>query len=74
MWLEDIGNNTLNVDIVVNTDVEKGLENYIQDNKTDILCIMHRNLSYFQRMFKLNYSNRLLQNSKTALLIYNHNN
>lgn len=71
MWLENIGTDNLNVDIVVNTDVEKGLENYIQNSGTNILCVIHRNLSYLQRMFKLNYSNRLLQNSKKALLIYN---
>ncbi|WP_291113669.1 universal stress protein [Flavobacterium sp. UBA6135] len=71
IWLENIGNDNLIVDTVVDTDVEKGLENYIAHNGTDILCIIHRNLPYLQRLFKLNHSNRLLQNSKTALLIYN---
>ncbi|MCG2793662.1 MAG: universal stress protein [Weeksellaceae bacterium] len=71
IWLQNMGNDQLTLDIVVSPTVEKGLENYIQNNRTDVLCIIHRHLSYFQRIFKLNHSNRLLQSSKTALLIYN---
>ncbi|RRQ45726.1 universal stress protein [Chryseobacterium sp. SC28] len=73
-WLQEMGNDRLNVDIEVNIDVEKGLEKYVQRNDTNILCIIHRNLSYFQRMFRPNHSNRLLHDSKTALLIYNRKN
>lgn len=61
----------ISVDILVHTDVEAGLTDFIRANGTEVLGVIHRNLPYLQRLFKANHSKRLLQYAKTALLIYN---
>lgn len=62
------------LEIVINSDVIDGLNDFINRNPTDVLCVIHRHKNFMQRVFSINYSNRLLQYSKTALLIYNNKN
>lgn len=70
-WRKNFINPNIDLQIIINSDVLDGLKEAVQTNKTDVLCIIHRNLNFMQRLFKTNYSKRLLQHSSTALLIYN---
>lgn len=58
------------VDIVYDGDVKRGLERYMKENRTDVLCILHRDLSPFKRIFKLNHSKIFLWEVQTALLLF----
>ncbi|MDV3733999.1 universal stress protein [Elizabethkingia anophelis] len=71
MWKENINNAEISLEIITNSDVIDGLNNFMDSNQTDVLCIIHRNKGIATRLFGINYSKRLLQYSKTALLIYN---
>src|SRR5690606_3732123 len=70
-WKSNISNPEISMEIVVNPDVIDGLNDFMNSNPTDVLCVIHRHKSFMQRLFRANYSKRLLQYSNTALLIYN---
>src|SRR5699024_10601096 len=72
-WLASIDDKDLAVMVIESEDVGEGLKDFIENNNTHILCIIHRHLPFFQRLFTINYSKYMLQHSQTALLIYNHN-
>ena len=59
--------------MIINDDIEEGIMDFAQRNKTDVLCVIHRALPFLQRLFKINYSRHLLRYSSTALLVYNNN-
>lgn len=70
-WKANISNPEIPLEIVINSDVIDGLNDFMSSNQTDVLCVIHRHKSFVQRLFSINYSKRLLQYSNTALLIYN---
>lgn len=72
-WLKKINIPEIPLEIIINNNVENGLKAFMSRNKTDVLVIIHRNLSFMQRLFRVSYSKRLLLNSRTALLIYKNN-
>ena len=51
-------------------DVEGGLINYCTKNNIDVLGVVHRELSSFERLFTINHSQRLLSSANVALLVF----
>ena len=58
------------IQIVNDDDVEGGLFSYCASNKIDVLGVVHRKLSSFERLFTINHSKRLLSNASVALLVF----
>lgn len=69
-WKSNVNQTDISLKIVKNPDVIDGLNDFMNSNSTDVLCVIHRQKSFLQRLFTTNYSKHLLQYSKTALLIY----
>ncbi|MBW1619019.1 universal stress protein [Empedobacter falsenii] len=72
-WLVNFKENNLIIDVINKENIEIGLMEYAYNTNTQILSIIHRDLSFWQRIFKINHSKNLLQYSDIALLIYNNN-
>src|SRR5699024_6297206 len=72
-WLEHIGNEELSLTIVENNNITNGLRKFVQNNNIQILGLLHHNLPFYERLLKINQNKQILQNSNTALLVYNHN-
>lgn len=72
MWKSNITSAEIPLDIIINSDVIEGLNDFMSSNSTDVLCVIHRHKSFLQRLLITNFTKHLLQYSKTALLIYNH--
>ena len=53
-----------------NDDVEEGLIHFCLSNQIDVLGIVHRGLSSFERLFTINHSNQLLKSENVALLVF----
>ena len=64
----------VSISVENNEDVEEGLINFCTSNKIDVLGVVHRELSAFDRLFTVNHSNRLLQTGNVALLIFQESN
>ncbi len=58
------------ITIEPNKDVEGGLISYCTKNNIDVLGIVHRELSSFERLFTINHSQRLLSSAHVALLVF----
>lgn len=58
------------ITIEPNKDVEGGLINYCAKNNIDVLGVVHRELSSFERLFTINHSQRLLSSANVALLVF----
>ncbi|SEM45736.1 Nucleotide-binding universal stress protein, UspA family [Chryseobacterium taichungense] len=71
MWKSNINSAEISLEIIINSDVIDGLNDFMSSNSTDVLCVIHRHKSFLQRLLITNYTKHLLQYSKTALLIYN---
>lgn len=49
--------------------VENTLNNYIEINRVDLLCVVKRNKNLLERLFKSSMSNRLRMHANTATLV-----
>lgn len=49
--------------------VEQTLNNYIESNRVDLLCVVKRNKNLLERLFKSSMSNRLRMHTNTATLV-----
>lgn len=58
------------VTIETNKDVEGGLINFCTQNNIDVLGVVHRELTSFERLFTINHSQRLLSSANVALLVF----
>ena len=58
------------IKIIKSQNIENGLLNYCTENKIDVLGIVHREMSVFERLFAINHSKRLLSNENVALLVF----
>lgn len=72
-WLDHIGDKDLSLTIVENNNITNGLRKFVQNNNIQILGLLHHNLPFYERLLKINQNKQILQNSNTALLVYNHN-
>lgn len=70
-WVQSVGADLIEAEIRVDPEVEHGLAKYATENQIDVLCILHRSHSYLDRLFRGTYSNRLVERSRTALMIFN---
>ncbi len=53
-----------------NENAEEGLIQFCATNNIDVLGVVHRELSAFERLFTINHSNRLLKTENVALLVF----
>lgn len=58
------------ITIETNKDVEGGLINFCTQNNIDVLGVVHRELTSFERLFTINHSQRLLSSANVALLVF----
>ena len=65
----EIQHPTLEVAIIKHKETEEALVNYCENNQIDVLGIVHREMSYFSRLFKPNFSKFLINKASFALLI-----
>src|SRR5690606_10220022 len=49
--------------------IEHTLNKYIESNRVDLLCVVKRNKSLLERLFKSSMSNRLRMHANTATLV-----
>jgi len=49
--------------------IENTLNHYIESNRVDLLCVVKRNKSLLERLFKSSMSNRLRMHTNTATLV-----
>jgi len=49
--------------------IEQTLNRYIESNRVDLLCVVKRNKSLLERLFKSSMSNRLRMHANTATLV-----
>lgn len=64
----DYANVTLK--LVKAEDVDDGIADYIEQNDVDILIMLRRNRSFWQRLFQRSHTRELALHSKVPLLIY----
>lgn len=53
----------------MNQSVEQTLNNYIENNRVDLLCVVKRNRGLLERLFKSSISNRLRMHTNTATIV-----
>jgi nucleotide-binding universal stress UspA family protein len=56
-------------DVLVNEEVQEGIDAFVLENKSDILAILPRKHSFFERLFSISHSKRYAIQSKLPLLI-----
>lgn len=68
-WKTAVGEPNLEIFVEINADAEKGLQEFVEKNAVDTFCIIHRELSYLDRLFTKNFARSLMNHARTALLI-----
>lgn len=69
----EVNHPTLEVDIVSNHDVDTALLDYCHSKNIDVLGIVQRDLSVFERLFSISHSKQLITNADFAILVLHGN-
>ena len=67
--ISDASEFTGKVEIVLNEDTKKGIEEWVETNKADALAIITHDKNFFEKLFKSSISRKLIKENKTPLLI-----
>ncbi|WP_068596228.1 universal stress protein [Vaginella massiliensis] len=70
VWEKQFDEESLEITILYHKDIDEGIAQFVETKRLDILCVVHREMSNIQRLFKLNHSKRLLKTLKIPILIY----
>lgn len=70
-WLSKFSHRNVSLDIKLSSSTIRGLEEYVGAEKIDVLCTLHRHLTFLQRIFTKTVSTTLLENERTTVLIFN---
>lgn len=57
------------VEITLNEDVKKGIDEWVSENEADVLAIVTHDKNFFEKLFKSSISRKLIKDNKTPLLI-----
>ena len=56
-------------DVLINEEVQEGIDSFVLENSSDMLAILPRKHSFFERLFSISHSKRYAIQSKLPLLI-----
>lgn len=69
-WKNKYRADQIEINLIQSEDVEMGLIKFCMQKEIDTLGIVRRELTYFERMFTLNHSKRMLSHGTVPLLIF----
>ncbi len=69
-YKDAIQQGALNIELVENSDVTDGLNEYIEANNVDVLAILKEEQNMFNRIFDKSYTKELLEKCKIPLMIF----
>lgn len=69
-WEKHFDEEELEITIIHNKNVDEGIAEFVESKSIDILCVIHREMSNVERIFKLNHSKRLLKVLNIPIFIY----
>ncbi|ADX67976.1 MULTISPECIES: universal stress protein [Weeksella] len=69
-WEREFKDDELEITVLVNKDINKGIADFVTQKNIDVLCLIHRDMNSIERIFKGNYSKKLLQSLQIPILVY----
>lgn len=69
-WEKQFDEEELDITILHQKDIDEGIAEFVDEKSIDILCLIHREMSNVERIFKLNHSKKLLKTLNIPIFIY----
>ncbi len=69
-WEKEFDDEDLDLTILYRNEIEQGIADFIDEKQIDVLCVIHRNLNTFERLFRTNFSKKFLQTLHIPILVF----